>query len=348
MEITAIKNLNDLPETDEVYIPFEPSTELARAWIDPEKDIPEPPRVLEIGGIVTLTAGNISTIIGKAKSKKTFLLMGLLSAVSSGTWGNLSGYCTNRSVLLFDTEQSLFHASKMVRACHKLGAGNIEAYSLRGYTPAQRVQIIEYAIYNTENLGFVAIDGQRDLLTRGINDEEEATAITSKFLRWTSDRDIHIMVVLHTNKGDANPRGHIGTELQNKSEAVISVAKSDTEPNVSIVIPEFCRNREFEPFAFTIDETGLPSPSDVPRTEIKQKNAPHLISNDLHFAVLGDIFRREQEYLYSDLWLSIKVEFGGHGVEFGNNRAKEFLRYYQLEGWISKNGKTYKYTRAVF
>lgn len=344
-----ITDLNTLPETEEVKTEFNPTTELQRAWIDPGKDVPEPPVMLNIGGIATLTAGNISTIIGKAKSKKTFFTMGLLSAISTGSWGKLEGRITDKTVLWFDTEQSIYHASRMVKRCHQLGAGNIKAYSLRGYSPAQRVQLIESAVYNTPDLGFVAIDGQRDLLTRGINDEEEATEITSKFLKWTADLGIHICLVLHTNKGDNNARGHIGTELINKSECVISVVKSEQDESISVVSPEYSRNMDFEPFAFTIGDDHLPIMEDIPTTQGRNiSSSPSTISSEKHFEILGAIFKRENKCKYSELWLSIKLGFAGHGVEFGDNRAKEYLKYYQNNEWIKKDGSIYSYNRAIF
>lgn len=343
-------DLNTLPETEEVKTEFNPLAELQKSWIDPAKEVKEPPVILEVEGVPTLTAGNISTVIGKAKSKKTFFMMGLLSAVTSGNWGTMNGVNRGKTCLWFDTEQSLFHASKMVQRCYKLGGVNIQAYTLRGYTPAQRVQLIEYAVYNTDDLEFVAIDGQRDLLSRGINDEEEATSITGKFLKWTTDLDIHIMVVLHTNKDNNNARGHIGTELMNKSECVISVTKSETDNSISVVTPDFTRNREFEPFAFTIDDTGLPVFADMPmKHEAKQSKNPTQISNEKHFEILGSVFKKQPQYKYAEMWSAVQFEWGESGLDLGELTAKRFLKYYIGKNWIDKDDKRqYKYTRAIF
>mgnify|MGYP007001916110 CR=1 FL=1 len=49
---------------------------------------------------------------------------------------------------------------------------------------------------------------------------------------WSETKGIHIFTVLHENKIDNNVRGHIGTELQNKSETVISVRKQEHEKNL--------------------------------------------------------------------------------------------------------------------
>ena len=39
-----------------------------------------------------------------------------------------------------------------------------------------------------------------------------------------------------------------------------------------MVEPQFCRNEEFEPFAFIIDEEGLPVLSDMPKTSDSRRN----------------------------------------------------------------------------
>ncbi len=63
---------------------------------------------------------------------------------------------------------------------------------------------------------------------------------------------------MHQNKSDFNARGHIGTELVNKAETVISISVDEKEKELSIVEAQQCRNKEFQPFAFEIDENGLP------------------------------------------------------------------------------------------
>jgi hypothetical protein len=68
--------------------------------------------------------------------------------------------------------------------------------------------------------------------------------------------------VLHTNPNSDKARGHIGSALQRKAETVIFVHKVG---DCSVVEPQFCRNEEFEPFAFIIDEEGLPVECDLPK-----------------------------------------------------------------------------------
>ncbi len=53
-------------------------------------------------------------------------------------------------------------------------------------------------------------------------------------------------------------RGHIGTEMNNKAETVLVITKSTTNPDISEVKAMHIREKEFKPFAFTVNEEGLP------------------------------------------------------------------------------------------
>lgn len=58
-------------------------------------------------------------------------------------------------------------------------------------------------------------------------------------------------------------RGHIGTEMSNKAETVLVISKSNENPGISEVHALHIREKEFKPFAFTINETGLPVIAEV-------------------------------------------------------------------------------------
>ena len=274
--MTKVQNksisLNGLPTEG-----FDPAEILRSVEVDPYKEIDKPPTAIEIhtGGKVapSFTLGNFSMIIGKAKSKKTFLLTGLAAAVVSNGWalecikGTLPA--ESRGVLYFDTEQSEYHLNRTIKRVLSQTSTleNFKAFGLRKFKPAERVKLIEFALYHTQNIGLVFIDGLRDLLS-SINDEEQATAITSDLLRWTAELNIHIVVVLHQNKGDQNARGHVGSEALNKGETTLSVTIDDFDKDVSIVSCEFCRDLPFDDFAFRITEQGLPEPCDLPENQI--------------------------------------------------------------------------------
>ena len=82
--------------------------------------------------------------------------------------------------------------------------------------------------------------------------------VINKMMEWSSKYDLHIHCVLHLNKGDNNVRGHIGTEMSNKAETVLVISKNNDCPNISEVHALHIREKEFKPFAFTVNEGGLP------------------------------------------------------------------------------------------
>ena len=244
--------------------------------------------------------GNFTAIIGKAKSRKTFFIAFLLSFVLRNDKENnnqkvkISLKNDKNVCLFFDTEQSNYDINILIKRIYKLAQVPVTEtflpYGLRILTPADRLFIIEKKLYETPNLGIVIIDGIRDLIS-DINSAEEATMITSKLLKWTEELNIHIIVVLHQNKADTNARGHLGTEIINKAESVLSIEK---DIDLSIVKSEFCRGKDFAPFAFGISDAGLPYIIEdwigKTKKEAKKCIEPHEVAKDVHWSVLKKFF----------------------------------------------------------
>lgn len=310
-------------------------TELNRLQISPTERITPPQVAIEMGGGIFGTLGNFSLIIGKAKSRKSFFLNILATALllDDSFYNVFKGCLPNdkRTILYFDTEQGKYHVQlALKRICEMTGNSNpdnIRVFCLRSKSPQERLELIEKAVYNIPNVGFVFIDGIKDLIT-SINDEEQATMIASKLLKWTEELNIHISVVLHQNKSDNNARGHVGTELLNKAETVLSVAKSDGNKDISIVQPEMCRNKEPESFAFEIID-GLPVVAEnyEIRTETK-KNKFDVFDMDMKdlYKVLTEVYSKEKQFGYSELVRQIKLTYKHlFGNNIGDNRAKDII-----------------------
>lgn len=311
-------------------------------------DVIEKPSVcLEIcrNGINSIigTLGNISLLIGKAKQGKTFAVsMALAAAINqSGIFQDTlraSLPADQKQVLFFDTEQGQYHVHRVIkRICTLLNIPeptNLTVYALRKYPPAKRLSMIEYAIYNTNNVGLVIIDGIRDLVS-SINDEEQATSIASDLLRWTAEKNIHVQTVLHMNKGDQNARGHIGTELQNKAETVISIGKDSSDKEIIIIQPEFTRDKDFDPIAFKIDEHGLPYfLMDWAANDKSKRNdrllRPDQVVPETHADLLRDIFSVKSEMIRSELKTAAKANLSRWMLkEIGLNKVDEWIHYWQ-------------------
>lgn len=330
--------LNEVKQVDTLEI----ESELAKAKINLTEELQPPPTAWAMVNpknpyeeIVLGTLGNITTIIGKAKSRKTFFTGIAVSAALSGTViaGHYKGKLPKGSdhVLYFDTEQGKYHVQKTLkRICQQIGhytPENLTAYGLRSYSPSQRLAMVQSSINTTENLGFVVIDGVKDLI-HSINDEKEATEISSLLMKWSEERNIHIIVILHQNKGDTNARGHVGTELMNKSETVLSVTKSEQDKEISIVEAQYCRNREPEKFAFEIID-GLPVQAEnfEFRVDSKKKgfNAADIPITDLA-DILKRVFKSAKEFGYGELVRTIKLDLKQNlNINLGDNKVKDLI-----------------------
>ena len=295
--------------------------ELEKCRIDVSIELPPPELAWEVFSntqssfALVGTLGNFTLVKGKAKSKKSFFMSMALAAAESGSLQDFIRSPLKDSqnkVFYFDTEQSKYHVQRAVkRICSLLSIdlpANIDTFGLRSHKPSQRLEIVEYAIRNTNGLGFVVIDGIKDLIT-SINDEAESTMISSKLLEWSETYNIHIIVVLHENPTGEKARGHIGTELTNKAEAVISVERDKKIDNVSIVRPAYCRHKEFDEFAFEIDNHGLPVilPTFEP-TKYSSKFDILQLSEEQKYELFSRVFEQSKEYTHSALVSEIKKQ----------------------------------------
>ena len=234
--------------------------------VDLSKPAPIVKPIIEQHGLTIASLGNISAVVGAAKSKKTFLCTALVGGLlaDNGEFGITPRLA---KVLWVDTEQSQLHTRKVVERIHRLAGWNttrnnglLHTLCLREIEPKQRAELLYMAIelYKPQ---LVIVDGISDLMYN-TNDIEESDRILGRLMALSTDYNCHILCVLHTNPNSDKARGHIGSALQRKAETVIFVHKVG---ECSVVEPQFCRNEEFEPFAFIIDEEGLPAECDLPK-----------------------------------------------------------------------------------
>jgi len=305
------------------------------------------------------TLGNFSLIIGKAKSRKSFFINIAVSAVlhKDLLLNQFVGRLTHdkRKVLYFDTEQAKYHVQlALKRICKQVNVAipeDLTVFHLRSKNPSERLALIEQAINETENLGFVVIDGIKDLVT-SINDEAEATMIASKLLKWTEEKEIHIVTVLHQNKSDNNARGHIGTELINKAETVLSVTKNEQDKDISIVEAQLCRNKEPEPFAFEINEDGLPVMAEnfEIRTETRKDRFDVLDMEPTNiYSLLTEVFSKGKCFTYSELRIQLQIAYKKQYTKrLGDNRAKGLITLCKNNDWLVQEKDKAPYTLGRF
>lgn len=306
------------------------------------------------------TLGNFSASIGKAKSKKTFNVSAIAAAaLKNGTVLHYRAYFPEgkRKILYVDTEQGKNHCQIVLNRILRLAglpkdcdADNLTMLALRKYSPEVRLAITEEAIGMIPDLGLVIIDGIRDFI-HDINSPGESTDVISKFMQWTDDRQIHIHTVLHQNKNDEHARGHIGTELNNKAETIMQVEVDKEDKNISVVEAVHIRDREFEPFAFRINEEVLPESveSYLPKEKkigrpIKEPFNPYReIPESVHRAALDAAFANGNIGSYDEYLERLKEGYGLQNVKLGHNKAVKVATFLSNKRMVIKEGKGYAF-----
>ena len=232
--------------------------------------LPDLKPVISHKGVIIGSEGNISAVVGEAKSKKTFFCTAVVGSLTD-TYNNRKFGIEHRlcKVLWVDTEQSREHIQKVLFRINLLSSLQIDRYNplvltqtLREEKPADRLTYMEYAIrYHQPKL--VVIDGISDLMTN-TNSLEESEALVSHILNLSTQYKCHIMNVLHTNPNSDKARGHLGSTLMRKAETVIFVHRTGEQ---SVVEPQYCRNQPFERFAFQVVNASEELCAKYPRAE---------------------------------------------------------------------------------
>jgi len=306
---------------------------------------------------ILMTLGNISLIQGQAKSRKTFLISFIVVALLLGrTFLKFVGSLPQdkSKIIYFDTEQGLHHCKKVQERIYKLAGlsteienEHIQYYHLRSYAYKERREIIDYVIRNTKNVGVVIIDGVRDLVS-DINDASEATLITGFLMKMSDEYQIHILSVLHENKGDKNSRGHLGSEMQNKAESVIRVSKESENKKYSKVEPVYLRELDFNEFLFEINQdTG--QPEILNRAAKKTYSRPQDMDMELHRGWIKEAFELETEFSKTKYIEQLKMIASNFDIRLGDNVLREFVDY-QLEHDLIQNigtDKNFKLTKKI-
>jgi hypothetical protein len=276
---------------------------------EPPEEIP----LITIKGTPIATVGNHSLIVGKKKSRKTLFLVWSLTQYS----GDIA-----TEVLWFDTEQSKRHVYQIRKKLSILTGKQIPVFYLRGRSPQQR----QWIIAETVKLWpfrprLIIIDGPRDLLSN-INDPDQSTNLIVWLEDLTVTYGLHVINVLHLNKTDSNPRGHIGTELSNKAEITIEIEK-DERGGYSLVKSESSRDGNFETFAFTHSNDD--------------QRLPEILSKPLRGHGLSDTEQKERlkfvfengALQYVEVIDQIKAHF-----DVAERKAKTLVAGFRREGWI--------------
>ena len=289
--------------------------------IDLSEQLPDPQPIVRIWGNLIASRGNVSTVVGLAKSRKTFLTAAVASGFLSSSDFLVFDTPATGKVVYIDTEQARAHVHKVARRIlRSIGLptdhnhDKLVVAALRELTPDQRREATG-EILRRYKPDLLILDGVADLCNDP-NDLHESEALTCELMRWSSEYDNHILCVLHSNPGGEKARGHLGSALLRKSETVMLVkADGDT----SVVSPQYCRNEPFTEFAFQINASGLPELCGIPAPQPKEN-------------VFAEIMEAGKVYAHSEL-----IEMLMEAVDLKEGSAKSKISRAVKAGTIVKN-----------
>lgn len=291
-------------------------------------EVPKPESVFELSGIPVFTKKSISTLIGKAKSGKTTVTAWLVAQCIR----------MNMTVVWLDTEQGEYYGSRTQHWILSIAGielyANLKYVDVRVLKPTERFAVLEQSIAMFSP-DLVIVDGIRDLVF-DINDPNEATLRSGDMMRLAQSFECHILSVLHTNKGNDNARGHLGTEMINKSETVISI---DKDGEMIVANPEFTRSEPFKPFAFVRDTYSLPQLVEdyMGHSEVtvgKRSIQASDYTLDEHRLMLKLVFINDEKLAYSDFLNGLIAGYGTHGISIGEKKAKAFIEHLKQQNVV--------------
>lgn len=266
---------------------------LCSAVINPARKYEKDTPIMCYNGTAFATLRNFSVVIGLPKSRKTWfsqMVAGSFLAAQVGKHydDNLAGEKINdgnASVLIIDTEQGDYRAAKMQSTIATIAGLSTEQVGKYLTTLSMRKFGSDISFIATvakmiqQRPSLVIIDGIADLVTNP-NDPAQSAIISQFLLQASATYNCHIMVVIHANQNAVNKdkddamsrgRGHLGSDLERKSEANISLRKPESDSTITNVTFESTRDKTPENFAFRIDGNGMPRPCDFVQVTSKQE-----------------------------------------------------------------------------
>lgn len=321
-----------------------------KALIRADKEEVKPFTFWKINGEAGAVMGEVITITGKAKSRKTYLLSAfVIEFLRPGTIGQ--GFSVEKPhdkprIVWIDTEQGRYWTKNILNRVEKAGISKDEIdrhlvfYNCRQFSIEELKALVAYETEINNDVCALIIDGSRDLVT-SINSEEESISMAKWFLELADRYGIALINILHLNKTDSNPRGHLGTELMNKSFVVMEVEK-DKGSDLSQVKAALSRSTLFEDLYIMIDANGLPVVADAPvKTDKGGKNEYLDLEMNHLKKFVRDIFRLNSEYdSKSKFAMAIKEKLKkDFGWSYGRDKVEqEVIPYLENNKLIISSG----------
>ena len=319
-----------------------------------EIDFDNPPvlaeKIISINSVALGTEGNLLGITGGEGTGKSNYVGSLISGAISefseiDTLGTyiLQNYDKD-AVLLYDTEQSEAQLYKNISSILKRGKiksmpEHFKAYCLTSMSRKERMQAIVQSMdkyyYQFNGIRMVVIDGIADLV-RCANDEAESISIIEELYRLAGIYKTCIVCVLHFVPNGLKLRGHLGSELQRKAAAVLSIER-DEDPHISVV--KALKVRDGSPLDVPIvqfawdKEKGMHTYFGEKTTEEKEKRKETELTG-----VARKIFGKQKNFTYVELCDQIQLL-----LDVKERTAKSYIKFMKDREIIIKDSGNQSY-----
>ncbi len=309
------------------------------------------PMVISVNDIPLGTEGNLLCVTGGEGTGKSNFIGALVAGTIQcegaeiDTLGiNISPNVNNHAVILYDTEQSesqLFKNSSNILRRSRLAISPryFKAYSLTAMSRNVRLRsIIEsmdhfYHLYGGIHL--VVIDGIADLIS-GANNESESIAIVEELYRLAGIYCTCIICVLHFVPNGLKLRGHLGSELQRKAAAILSIER-ESDYKTSVI--KAMNVRDGSPldvpmiqFAWDKSEGMHRYVGEKPKEDKERRKYDELTG------VAREVFSAQTHYTYNDLCTSLQSL-----MDVKDRTAKSYIRYMREQDIITTDPENTSY-----
>lgn len=250
-----------------------------------------------------------------------------------------------KAVLLYDTEQSenqLYKNTALLlkRARRKEIPDWLKVYYLTAMSRKERLQSIQdsidYYYHLFGGIHLVVIDGIADLI-RSANDEIESIGVVEELYRLAGIYRTCIICVLHFVPNSYKLRGHLGSELQRKAAAILSIEKDTVKQEISVV--KTLKVRDGSPLDVPLMQFGWDKHKamhvylgEKPQNEKEKHKETELI----HIA--REIFSNTRRLTY--LQLTTELE---QLMDVKERTAKNYIRYMREKKIIMKENTESNY-----
>ena len=324
-----------------------------------EVDFNNPPpvaqMVVSVNDVPLGTQGNILCITGGEGTGKSNYVTALIAGAIGQSDKNKDkvmdtlgvSVCENskrKAILFYDTEQSEVQTYKnitnLLRRCGRETMPEyLKAYCLTGMSRKERLQAIIQSMdkfhYQFRGIHMVVIDGIADLI-KGANDETESIAVVEELYRLAGIYNTCIVTILHFIPSGLKLRGHLGSELQRKAAAILSIEK-DTDPSVSVV--KALKVRDGSPLDVPIMQFSWDKGKamhvylgEKPKEEKDKRKEDELV------AVAKEVFSRRRFVTYVELAEEIQSI-----LEVKERTAKSYIRFMREKEIILKSSDNQSY-----